>query len=164
MKLFALTLLFISISSFAQLGSVIIAVNNDITIQATDLSDSLLIEALNLKDNQTFASLTKDDFYQDTLGYYTFDRLCGLSLITARIVSDDEVLLIFDNFSVLRWNLTLNKAVEIYTDFDPNLAYLCYGIASGVDTYKQYIELDTQKRELTLHRRHDPSEYVVIPY
>jgi hypothetical protein len=96
--------------------------------------------------------LTPEETEENTVPYYAFKRNCGLALITSRVVDSDEVLLIFDNLTVIRWNWSNPnpRIVALASDYNPKTIYLCYGIQEGIDTHAELIDFDRASGKMTV--------------
>ena len=75
-----------------------------------------------------------------------------MALISSRIVSQNEILLIFDNLTAVLWKYDSdqNDLGLLMTSYSTEYAYLCYGINEGIDTMSELIDFDKTNRVLTL--------------
>jgi hypothetical protein len=110
----------------------------------------------NGRARKVVAAVSPEATEEKTTPYYAFERNCGLALITSRVVDRDEVLLIFDNLTVIRWNWRNpnSRIVALASDYDPKAFYLCYGIQEGIDTYAELIDFDRAAGKMTVRGIH----------
>jgi hypothetical protein len=128
----------------------------DLAVVSGDTDSGLVMKAIRLdrsgRARDVVRTLTKEEAQEETTPFYAMSRSCGLALITARIVDEKEVLLIFDNLTVIRWHWDSPnpRLVALATNFDPEGGYLCYGIEAGIDTHAELIDFDRGAGTLTV--------------
>ena len=141
-----------------------IGLSKKLAIIAGYADQGQVLKVVSLENSKIVTTLKKSQVQKNTLAEYALKGNCGLALMTSKIISETEALVVFDNLNVLKWNFKENKASTLNSTYDPKTMYFCSGLEAGVDNYNDVVKLDTKKRTLTLQSLSRNDQSVVIKY
>ncbi len=101
-------------------------------------------------ETRMIAHLDLSGLQKDSIPYFAFQQSCGIGLITSRIVDDSEVLLIFSDSNIIKWNSFIHTVETLHSNYDPDAIYTCEGYTPSIDADKERIQFDAKNRTLTL--------------
>lgn len=128
-------------------------------VSGSDADGNLVLKKFYINpvgESRTIAQIDLSWLQKDSIPYYGFKQNCGIGLITSRVVDDGEVLLIFSNQNIVKWNGFIQTIETLHSTYDPDAIYTCQGYTPSIDADQERIQFDADKRTLTLLNGNEP--------